>query len=77
MNAQTPASAFDDPEHLRQRALEARRMADLISDIPSKEAMLGIAEDYERLAKQAEERAKRTIKHKRKLGQKLAGVRLG
>jgi hypothetical protein len=50
MNAQTPASAFDDPEHLRQRAVEARRMADLMSDIPSKEAMLRIAEEYERLA---------------------------
>jgi hypothetical protein len=48
------------PEILRQRAIEARRMGNLISDIPSKEAMLGIAEDYERLAKQAEERAKRS-----------------
>ena len=26
-------------------------MADLMSNMPSKEAMLGIAEDYERLAK--------------------------
>jgi hypothetical protein len=60
MNAQTPASAFNDPEHLRQRSEEARRMADLMSDIPSKEAMLRIAEDYERLAKRAEERAKRS-----------------
>ena len=60
MNAQTPASAFNDPEHLRQRAVEARRMADLMSDIPSKEAMLRIAEDYERHAKRAEERAKRS-----------------
>jgi hypothetical protein len=60
MNAQTPASAFNDPEHWRRRAEEARRMADLMSDIPSKEAMLRIAEDYERLAKPAEERAKRS-----------------
>jgi hypothetical protein len=35
-------------------------MADLVSDIPSKEAMLRVAEDYERLAKRAEERAKRS-----------------
>jgi hypothetical protein len=35
-------------------------MADLMSDIPSKEAMLRIAEDYERHAKRAEERARRS-----------------
>jgi hypothetical protein len=58
MNAQTPASVFNGPEHWRQRAEEARRMAELMSDIPSKEAMLRVAEDYERLAKRAEERAK-------------------
>ena len=58
MNAQTPASVFNGPEHWRQRAEEARRMAELMSDIPSKEAMLRIAEDYERHAKRAEERAK-------------------
>jgi hypothetical protein len=60
MNAQTPASVFNGPEHWRQRAEEARRMADLMSNIPSKEAMLRIAEDYEHLAEWAEERAKRT-----------------
>jgi hypothetical protein len=60
MNAQTPASVFNGPEHWRQRAEEARRMADLMSNIPSKEAMLRIAEDYVRLAKRAEERAKRS-----------------
>jgi hypothetical protein len=59
MNAQTPASVFNGPEHWRQRAEEARRMADLMSNIPSKEAMLRIAEDYEHLAEWAEERAKR------------------
>jgi hypothetical protein len=56
----TPASALNDPEHWRQRSEEARRMADLISDKPSKEAMLRIAEDYERHAKRAEERAERS-----------------
>ena len=60
MNAQTPASVFNGPEHWRQRAEEARRMADLMSNIPSKEAMLRIAEDYEHLAEWAEERAKRS-----------------
>ena len=58
MNVQTPASVFNGPEHWRQRAEEARRMADLMSDIPSKEAMLRIAEDYKHLAEWAEERAK-------------------
>jgi hypothetical protein len=43
----------------RQRAEEARRMADLI-DVPSKEAMLRIAEEYENLAERAEQRAKRS-----------------
>jgi hypothetical protein len=56
----TPASVFNGPEHWRQRAEEARRMADLMSNIPSKEAMLRIAEDYEHLAEWAEERAKRS-----------------
>jgi hypothetical protein len=60
MNAQTLASALNDHEHWRQRSEEARRMADLMSDIPSKEAMLRIAEDYERHAKRAEERARRS-----------------
>ena len=59
MNAQAPASVFNDPEHWRQRAEEARRMADL-SDVPSKEAMLRIAEEYEKLAERAEQRAKRS-----------------
>jgi hypothetical protein len=60
MNVQTPASVFNGPEHWRQRAEEARRMADLMSNIPSKEAMLRIAEDYKHLAEWAEERAKRS-----------------
>jgi hypothetical protein len=59
MKAQTPVSVFDRPEHWRQRAEEARRMADLI-DVPSKEAMLRIAEEYENLAERAEQRAKRS-----------------
>ena len=60
MNAQTPASVFNGPEHWQQRAEEARRMADLMSNMPSKEAMLRIAEDYKHLAEWAEERAKRS-----------------
>src|SRR5262245_26191172 len=48
----------DDPEHWRDRAEEARAHAEQMSDETSKQAMLRIADDYERLAKHAERRAK-------------------
>ena len=54
-----PASIVNDPKHWRMRAEEARALADKMSDQLSKEMMLGIAEDYDRLAERAEERAKR------------------
>ena len=41
----------------RKRAEEARHIAEQMKDMPSKDAMLRIAKDYERLAKRAEERA--------------------
>jgi hypothetical protein len=50
-------SYVNDPTHWRQRAQEARAIADQITDLPAKAAMLRIAEDYERLAKRAEKRA--------------------
>jgi hypothetical protein len=53
-----PASFINDPEHWRQRAEEARTIADQMNDPQSKEAMLKIAEDYERLGERAERRAK-------------------
>ena len=53
-----PASFINDPEHWRQRAEEARTIADQMHDPQSKEAMLKIAEDYERLGERAERRAK-------------------
>src|ERR1700736_5271392 len=43
MNAQTPASALNDPEHWRQRSEEARRMADLMGDVL--QAVIAHAED--------------------------------
>ena len=49
---------FDDPAHWRARAEEARTLADQMHDDKSRETMLRIATDYERLAKHAEERAK-------------------
>ena len=53
-----PASFINDPEHWRQRAEEMRTLADGISDEEARATMLKIAEDYERLAKRAEQRAR-------------------
>ena len=53
-----PSHIFDDPKHWRQRAEQARVLAGQMSDATSKEMMLGIAKDYERLAERAEQRAR-------------------
>lgn len=49
----------DDPAHWRDRAVEARALADQMSDELSRNTMLKIADDYERLAERAEERRRR------------------
>jgi len=49
-------SFIHDPAHWRQRAEEARTIADQMADREAKGMMLKIAEDYEKLAKRAEER---------------------
>jgi hypothetical protein len=54
-----PPSIFDDPEHWRTRAEEARNIAEKLSGAQSKGVMLRIASDYERLAEHAERRAKK------------------
>jgi hypothetical protein len=50
-------SVINDPEHWRDRAKEARTLADQMNDEASKQAMLRIAADYERLAEIAAVRA--------------------
>jgi hypothetical protein len=45
-----PASFINDPEHWRHRAEEIRTLADGMKDELSKQMMLRIAQDYERLA---------------------------
>ena len=59
-----PSQIFDDPKHWRQRAEEARVLAEQMSDAASREMMLGIAKDYERLATRAEQRAQEERRQK-------------
>jgi len=49
-------SILDDPKHWRERAEEARRVADAVDDPIAKAAMLRIASDYEQIAEQAQSR---------------------
>ena len=51
-------SLINDPKHWRDRAAEARRIAEQMSDAVSEQMMLGIAEDYDDLAERAEQRTK-------------------
>jgi hypothetical protein len=52
------SSFINDPEHWRGRAEEMRRLAEDMKDAATKEMMLCIARDYEKLAVRAEERSK-------------------
>jgi len=47
---------INDPKYWRERAEEARIIADQLTDPDAKRRMLRIADDYEELAKRAERR---------------------
>ena len=49
--------SINDPKHWLDRAKEARALAERMDDPEAKRTMLKNADDYERLAKRAEERA--------------------
>ena len=52
-------SLLDDPQHWLGQAEEARTLAEQMNEAESKQTMLRIAQDYERLAAHAERRGKR------------------
>jgi hypothetical protein len=49
-------SYLNDPEHWRDRARQTRAMAESETDSATKRAMLAIADEYDELAKRAEDR---------------------
>lgn len=58
MGAPMPASFLNDPKHWRDRAKEARAIADEMKDRHAKQMMLEVARNYVHLAERAEARAK-------------------
>jgi hypothetical protein len=51
-----PASLINDPEHWRDRAREKRKLAERLQSEQAKQSVLRVANEYERLAEEAEER---------------------
>ena len=50
----------DNADHWRKRARELRHLAEIMSRVKPKEMVLRLADDYDRLALHAEERAKKS-----------------
>jgi hypothetical protein len=58
----TSRSRLDDAEYWRKRAKEIRDLAGQVGDFHARNEILRIAEDYDRLAERAEERAEASKK---------------
>ena len=56
LGALVPRNLVDDPEFWRSRAEEVRAVAEDLIDADAKAIMNRIADDYERLAKHAQQR---------------------
>ena len=51
---------LDDPKHWRDRAEKVRSLADGMNDPETRRRLASVADDYEKLAKRAEERRGKT-----------------
>src|SRR5262245_17378570 len=55
-----PESFINDPEHWQTRAQGARKLAEQMNDAAARQAMLTIADEYEKLAQRARQRSRPT-----------------